>query len=120
MPTLDLPRCRLAYRVTGSGPAVVQLHGLMSDQVANAAGGLDLAAGLPAHRIVRYDARGHGASAAELAQWPRLCADFVHQVESGPAGGSELPGCRTGGGDAQGARHGARRQQPAGPEPVTR
>lgn len=86
MPTLDLPRCRLAHRVRGSGPAAVQLHGLMSDQEANTAGGLDLAAGLPAHRIVRYDARGHGASAAEpVAEdwtWPRLAEDLLMLLDA--------------------------------------
>ncbi|MFF0989744.1 alpha/beta fold hydrolase [Kocuria nitroreducens] len=101
MPTLELPRCRLAYDVTGSGPPVAQLHGLPSDQSANTAGGLDLASGLTGCRGVRYDARGHGRSAAEpvagdwawprlaqdllhlLAEWPRRCADLVGAVEAG-------------------------------------
>lgn len=52
MPTLELPRCRLTYDVTGSGPPAVQLHGLLSDRAANTAGGLDLAAGLIGHRPV--------------------------------------------------------------------
>ena len=57
MPTLELPRCRLTYDVTGSGPPAVQLHGLLSDRATNTAGGLDLAAELSGHRTVRYDAR---------------------------------------------------------------
>jgi pimeloyl-ACP methyl ester carboxylesterase len=86
MPTLDLPRCQLSYDVTGSGPPVVQLHGLMSDRAANSAGGLDLAAGLTGHRSVRYDARGHGRSAAEPVAgdwaWPRLAGDLLHLLDA--------------------------------------
>lgn len=86
MPTLDLPRCRLSYDVTGSGPPVVQLHGLLSDRDANTAGGLDLASGLTGHRTVRYDARGHGRSAAEPAPgdwaWPRLAEDLLHLLDA--------------------------------------
>lgn len=86
MPTLDLPRCRLSYDVTGSGPPVVQLHGLLSDREANAAGGLDLASGLTGHRTVRYDARGHGRSAAEPVAadwaWPRLAEDLLELLDA--------------------------------------
>lgn len=86
MPTLDLPRCRLSYDVTGSGPPVVQLHGLLSDRAANTAGGLDLAAGLSRHRTVRYDARGHGRSAAQPVAgdwaWPRLAEDLLRLLDA--------------------------------------
>lgn len=86
MPTLDLDRCRLAYDVTGSGPPVVQLHGLLSDRASNAAGGLDLASGLAGHRAVRFDARGHGRSAAEPVAadwaWPRLAADLLDLLDA--------------------------------------
>ncbi|GAB2621291.1 alpha/beta hydrolase [Kocuria himachalensis] len=86
MPTLELPRCRLTYDVTGAGPPVVQLHGLLSDQAANTAGGLDLASALTGHRTVRYDARGHGRSAAEpVAEdwtWPRLAEDLLHLLDA--------------------------------------
>lgn len=86
MPTLDLTRCRLSYDVTGTGPTVVQLHGLLSDRASNTAGGLDLATGLGRHRTVRYDARGHGRSAAEpVAEdwaWPRLAEDLLHLLDA--------------------------------------
>ena len=86
MPTLELPRCRLTYDVTGSGPPAVQLHGLLSDRAANTAGGLDLAAGLSGHRTVRYDARGHGGSAAEPVAtdwtWPRLAEDLLRLLDA--------------------------------------
>ena len=56
---LALPGARLAYRVTGEGPAVVLVHGF----------GLDMrmwepqAAYLAArHRVIRYDCRGFGSS----------------------------------------------------------
>ena len=86
MPTLELPRCRLTYDVTGSGPPAVQLHGLLSDRAANTAGGLDLAAELSGHRTVRYDARGHGGSAAEPVAadwtWPRLAEDLLRLLDA--------------------------------------
>lgn len=84
MPTLDLERCSLAYDLTnpdGDGPAVVQLHGLMSDRPSNADGGLDLAAFVPGARVLRYDARGHGASTGEPVVddwlWSNLARDLL-------------------------------------------
>lgn len=85
MPTLDLTRCRLSYDVAGAGPSVVQLHGLLSDRTSNTAGGLDLASGLGDHRTVRYDARGHGRSAAEPVPedwaWPQLAEDLLRLLD---------------------------------------
>ena len=82
MPTLELPRCRLTYDVTGSGPPAVQLHGLLSDRAANTAGGLDLAAELSGHRTVRYDARGHGGCEcahfeSRAYRWSALVDDML-------------------------------------------
>jgi pimeloyl-ACP methyl ester carboxylesterase len=57
---LDVPGARLGYDVSGAGPVVVQAHGLSSSRAGDLT---DLspvtAAGF---RLVRYDARGHGAS----------------------------------------------------------
>ena len=56
---LPVPGARLAYEVTGDGPAVVLVHGFGLDmrmwdpQAANLA---------PRSRVLRYDCRGFGAS----------------------------------------------------------
>jgi 3-oxoadipate enol-lactonase len=57
--SLSLPGARLAYQVTGAGPAVVLVHGF----------GLDMRMWDPQaeylaarHRVVRYDCRGFGSS----------------------------------------------------------
>ena len=56
---LEVPGARLAYQVTGHGPAVVLVHGfgldmrMWDEQVAHLA---------PRFRVVRYDCRGFGAS----------------------------------------------------------
>lgn len=86
MATFTLERCTLDYHLTGpvddpGAPAVVQLHGLMSDSVANTDGGLDLAAFVPGAKVLRYDARGHGRSTGEPVVddwlWPHLAGDLL-------------------------------------------
>lgn len=82
MHTLDLGTARLAYDLIGdSGPLVVQLHGLTSSRERDALLGLDLGRSLRAHRVLRYDARGHGASTGSADPvdygWDRLAADLL-------------------------------------------
>lgn len=90
MPSFTRDRCTLDYHVTGpagdpSAPAVVQLHGLMSDAQSNSDGGLDLAAFLPGARVLRYDARGHGRSTGAPVVddwlWPNLADDLLALLE---------------------------------------
>ncbi|NKE08667.1 MULTISPECIES: alpha/beta fold hydrolase [Kocuria] len=90
MPSFTLDHCTLDYQVSGpvedrGSPAVVQLHGLMSDTPSNTSGGLDLAAFVPGARVVRYDARGHGRSTGEPVVddwlWPNLAHDLLALLE---------------------------------------
>ncbi|MDQ4504080.1 alpha/beta hydrolase [Sinomonas sp. ASV322] len=72
----------LDYDVAGSaGPLVVQLHGLTSSRERDGQLGLNLARALRDHRILRYDARGHGRSTGTLDEadysWPRLADDLL-------------------------------------------
>lgn len=82
MSTLDVPGATLDYEVSGpTGPLVVQLHGLTSSRARDAQLGLDLPRALRDHRVLRYDARGHGNSTgsphpADYA-WSHLAGDLV-------------------------------------------
>ena len=85
MPTLEIPGATLAYEVTGRGPLVAQLHGLTSSRVRDAQLGLDLGRALTHHRLLRYDARGHGESTGVRHPsgyaWHRLADDLVEDIE---------------------------------------
>lgn len=74
-------RMSLAYDDVGEGPAVVQLHGLTSSRERDRRLGLDFIAGMPGHRLIHYDARGHGHSTGprdpEAYAWPRLADDLL-------------------------------------------
>lgn len=82
MPTFDVTDATLDYEVRGeSGPWVVQLHGLTSSRTRDAEMGLDLPRYLRGYRVLRYDARGHGASTGmrrpEDYTWPHLAGDLL-------------------------------------------
>lgn len=82
MDTFTTGGATLAYDVDGTGgPVVVQLHGLTSSRERDRQLGLDLSRALRGHRVLRYDARGHGGSTgtAEPAtyQWDRLAGDLL-------------------------------------------
>ncbi len=86
MATLNVGDVTLDYDVTGdSGPFVVQLHGLTSCRDRDAAIGLDLGRALRDHRILRYDARGHGRSTGTLDvesyTWPSLADDLLALID---------------------------------------
>jgi len=86
VPGLDVEDARLDYDIAGdSGPLVVQLHGLTSCRERDAALGLDLGRALCGHRIMRYDARGHGRStgSADVASyaWPALAKDLLALID---------------------------------------
>lgn len=78
---LTRPGATLAYDVSGDGPLAVQAHGLTSSRDAE----LELldARGLAAggHRLVRYDAAGHGHSPGsddpERYLWTTLADDLI-------------------------------------------
>ena len=79
--TLTRPGATLAYDISGDGPLVVQAHGLTSSRDAEVEL-LDvrsLAAG--GHRLVRYDAAGHGRSPGsddpERYLWTTLADDLI-------------------------------------------
>lgn len=82
MQRFEVDNATLAYDVEGdTGPLVVQLHGLTSSRARDQAMGLDLPRYLRGHRVLRYDARGHGESTgAQVASdyvWPHLAEDLL-------------------------------------------
>ena len=72
----------LAYDLRGpqDGTPVIQLHGLTSSRARDVALKLNLTAGQDALRVLRYDARGHGHSAAAPLpasyRWTSLAKDL--------------------------------------------
>lgn len=84
--TLTRPGATLAYEVDGTGPAVVQAHGLTAGRDADLAI-LDVR-GLASvgHRLVRYDAAGHGGSPGsddpERYRWPALADDLLALLDA--------------------------------------
>lgn len=76
----------------GSGAPVVQLHGLSSSRARDEVFGLDLTAGRDGLQVVRYDARGHGASPGSTDPraytWPALADDLLALLDE------EFPGQR--------------------------
>ena len=73
---------RLAWTEAGSGPPVIWAHGLTSRSYAQEEAGLfDWAPLASAHRLIRYDARGHGLSSGAPDPagytWPELAADLL-------------------------------------------
>lgn len=82
MPRFGSGAATLDFEMRGeSGPLVVQLHGLTSSRDRDARLGLDLGRSLRGHRVLRYDARGHGRStgtdAARDYRWASLAEDLL-------------------------------------------
>jgi 3-oxoadipate enol-lactonase len=82
VPVLDVGGASIDYEIEGDdGPLVVQLHGLTSSRTRDALLGLDLGRALRAHRILRYDARGHGRSTGSGVEadygWDALAGDLL-------------------------------------------
>lgn len=78
----DVRGTRLAWTQTGSGSPVIWAHGLTSQaEEQEAAGQFDWSPVALSHRLIRYDARGHGRSGGDaVAQeytWPELAADLL-------------------------------------------
>ncbi|MBU4465492.1 MAG: alpha/beta hydrolase [Actinobacteria bacterium] len=69
---------------------VVQLHGLTSSRERDAQLGLDLGRALRGHRVLRYDARGHGESTGTpnpaAYRWDRLADDLLAVLDHAAPG----------------------------------
>ncbi|CAN5565087.1 alpha/beta hydrolase [soil metagenome] len=89
MPSLSVPGAVVDFDVAehsgSTGPAVVPLHGLTSSRQRDSPLGLEIGRGLSpdsprAARVLRYDARGHGASSGGTRpgdySWARLAEDL--------------------------------------------
>lgn len=77
----------LSYDIAGdTGPLVVQLHGLTSSRARDAQLGLDLGRALRGHRVLRYDARGHGGSTGTASSadygWGSLSEDLLALLDA--------------------------------------
>ena len=86
LPSLSVTDAIIDYEITGdSGPLVVQLHGLTSSRERDATMGLDLPRALRDHRVLRYDARGHGNSTGgtdpAMYTWPHLAQDLLDLLD---------------------------------------
>ncbi|MEE3853366.1 alpha/beta hydrolase [Gordonia sp. LSe1-13] len=78
----DIRGARLAWNQTGRGPAAVWAHGMSSRAYGEESSGqFDWRAVSSRHRLIRYDARGHGRSSggqtAEEYTWPELAGDLL-------------------------------------------
>ena len=84
---LSRPGAKIAYDVSGDGPIVVQLHGLSSSREGDAVLGVDFGVlARKGHRLVRYDARGHGASTGRPVpddyRWTNLADDLIALLDA--------------------------------------
>lgn len=83
----DVRGARLAYNATGTGSPVVWVHGMGSAAYTQEnAGQFDWRPVSREHRLIRYDARGHGRSSggtdpAEYT-WPELGADLLALLDA--------------------------------------
>ncbi|HXR44652.1 MAG TPA: alpha/beta fold hydrolase [Pseudolysinimonas sp.] len=79
---LSRPGADIHYDIAGEGPLVVSLHGLSASRVGDTEMGLSTAALADrGRRVVRYDARGHGASTGRPQpadyRWSALADDLI-------------------------------------------
>jgi 3-oxoadipate enol-lactonase len=77
-----VPGAELAFESAGAGPVAVQLHGLSSSREADLVLGFDVRSLADrGHRLVRYDARGHGGSTGRAEpdsyRWSALADDLI-------------------------------------------
>lgn len=97
--SLEVRGARLRLRASGAGPALLWAHGLMSSMAAEQKAGAWRSAS-PC-RLLRWDARGHGASSAiapggaREATWDNLAQDLLaladaHGLSSFAAGGISM------------------------------
>jgi pimeloyl-ACP methyl ester carboxylesterase len=101
---VEVRGAKLAVEEAGDGPAFVWAHGLLSSRAQeDAAGVFDWSRVSDGHRLIRYDARGHGESAGGDAgsrqTWPELALDLLGLLDTlgldrVVAGGASM-GCAT-------------------------
>lgn len=109
---VDVRGARLAVREQGAGPAFVWAHALLSSMAQeDTAGVFDFSSVAATHRLVRFDARGHGESTAggppegggaaggPSQSWPELARDLLGLldalgIERAVLGGASM-GCAT-------------------------
>lgn len=87
MTTFDAPGARLALELSDEGGVpVVQLHGLTSSRARDRVLDLDLGRGLSGTRLLRFDARGHGASTGRTVpedyRWDHLAQDLLALLDA--------------------------------------
>jgi pimeloyl-ACP methyl ester carboxylesterase len=77
---LARPGSQIAYSTTGTGPVVISAHGLSSSRAHDESMGVSFES-LPGRTVVRYDARGHGASTGRAIpsdySWSALAGDLL-------------------------------------------
>src|SRR5690348_358323 len=79
---VEIGGARIAYSETGDGSPVIYAHGLTQSRDANRrADMLEFSPVAATHRLISYDARGHGQSGpgdgAEDYTWPALADDLL-------------------------------------------
>ncbi|MDO5634561.1 MAG: alpha/beta hydrolase [Micrococcus sp.] len=96
MTRVTVTGAELDCSVTGEqGPSVVRLHGLTSSRARDRLLGMDVTRALTEHRVLEYDARGHGRSTGRAVpedyRWSQLAEDAAavldaHDMDSGVHG----------------------------------
>jgi pimeloyl-ACP methyl ester carboxylesterase len=71
----------ISWSETGSGPPVLYLHGLTRSRASDVGAPFDWAPVAARHRLITYDARGHGLSGGEPVpasyEWSQLALDLL-------------------------------------------
>jgi pimeloyl-ACP methyl ester carboxylesterase len=85
--SVDLPGGTTRVRARGEGPALIWSHGLLHPiDVEEHTPLRDFLDGMQGRRVIRYDARGHGGSAAGRSdaahRWDRLGADLLDLADA--------------------------------------
>lgn len=84
---VDVGRTELSWSEEGEGPACIWAHGMLGDRHSmEDAGVLDWSPVARRHRLIRYDARGHGTSMGAPVPhqflWTRMAYDLLRVVDA--------------------------------------
>jgi len=81
----DVVGAELDVDRAGSGPVVVQAHGMTASRASEAQWGFDFRGLAGTHTLIRYDARGHGESSGRQEPqdycWDNLATDLLSLLE---------------------------------------